>query len=301
MSNVEVFTGNSLVSPELFKSLMDLNRKMAGSSGGNRRISIRGGRFRMMVGGEQVLVNNSGELNVVIVNAAGLARTYYEGNYDPDNPVPPVCWSNDTRVPAPEVPEENRKAARCADCEMNIKGSGQGDTRACRFSQRLAVVLEGDLETVYQLQVPAASIFGEAKGNNMGLQAYVRFLTAHNTPVIAVVTKLRFDENSDAPKLYFSAVRPLDENELRIVLKQRESEDALKAITMTVAQVDNVKPVEKPKSDTTKSALKPAPKRVEVEPDDDEISEPTKVEKVKPSTGKVVSNLKDVLSAWDDD
>jgi hypothetical protein len=301
MSNVEVFTGNSLVSPELFKSLMDLNRKMAGSSGGNRRISIRGGRFRMMVGGEQVLVNNSGELNVVIVNAAGLARTYYEGNYDPDNPVPPVCWSNDTRVPAPEVPEENRKAARCADCEMNIKGSGQGDTRACRFSQRLAVVLEGDLETVYQLQVPAASIFGEAKGNNMGLQAYVRFLTAHNTPVIAVVTKLRFDENSDAPKLYFSAVRPLDENELRIVLKQRESEDALKAITMTVAQVDNVKPVEKPKSDTTKSALKPAPKRVEVEPDDDEVSEPTKVEKVKPSTGKVVSNLKDVLSAWDDD
>jgi hypothetical protein len=247
------------------------------------------------------LVNNSGELNVVIVNAAGLARTYYEGNYDPDNPVPPVCWSNDTRAPAPEVPEENRKAARCADCEMNIKGSGQGDTRACRFSQRLAVVLEGDLETVYQLQVPAASIFGEAKGNNMGLQAYVRFLTAHNTPAIAVVTKLRFDENSDAPKLYFSAVRPLDENELRIVLKQRESEDALKAITMTVAQVDNVKPVEKPKSDTTKSALKPAPKRVEVEPDDDEVSEPTKVEKVKPSTGKVVSNLKDVLSAWDDD
>jgi hypothetical protein len=295
MSTLELFKGNPLVNSDLFKSLMDLNKKMAGGTGTGRRISIRGGKFRMMVDGEQVAVNKAGELNAVIVNAAGVARTYYEGTYDPENPAPPTCWSHDTRTPAPEVPEESRKAARCADCPMNVKGSGQGESRACRFSQRLAVVLEGELDTVYQLQVPAASIFGEAKGSDMGLQAYIRFLSAHNTPAIAVVTRLRFDDNSDAPKLYFSAARPLSEDELKVALDQRESEEALKAITMTVSQTDGVKPAEKPKAEKPKTA----PKRVEVEADD--VPEPTKVEKTKPAAAQASPDLKSVLAGWDDD
>jgi hypothetical protein len=308
MSSLDIFKGNALVNSDLFKSLMDLNKKMAGGTGTGRRISIRGGKFRMMVEGEQVAVNKAGELNLVIVNAAGVARTYFEGTYDPENPAPPVCWSHDTRVPAPEVTEENRKAARCADCPMNIKGSGQGESRACRFSQRLAVALEGELDTIYQLQVPAASIFGEAKGSDMGLQAYIKFLSAHNAPAIAVMTKLRFDDNSDAPRLFFSAARPLNEDELKTVLEQRESEEALKAITLTVSQVDGVKAeksaekaAEKPKAEKSK----PATKRVEVEADEEStaVPEPKKVDKPKAAApaAQTTSNLADVLAGWDDD
>jgi hypothetical protein len=311
VSNLDIFKGNSLVNSDLFKSLLDMNKKMAGGTGAaGKRISIRGSKFRMIVDGEQVSVSKSDTMNMVILNAADIARTYYEGAFDPENPSAPTCWSLDTRAPAAEVPEENRKAARCADCPMNIKGSGQGDSRACRFSQRLAVALEGDIETVYQLQLPATSIFGEAKGNDLGLQAYIKFLSAHNTPAIAVMTEMRFDEDATAPKLYFRPVRGLDEDELRTALEARESEAATKAITFTVAQTDGVKAKEgardgAPKAKAEKPAEKPATKAKPVEVEDvvDEDEEPKKVTKAKPEPKveeKSADKLASIIDGWDD-
>lgn len=305
MSNLELFKGNALVNSDLFKSLMDLNKTLAGGSGqSGRRISLRGGKFRMMVDGEQVALNKTGTLNMVIVNAAGVARTYYAGTYDSDNPTPPKCWSHDTRTPAVEVPEDQREAPRCADCPMNVKGSGQGESRACRFSQRLAVVLDGELDTVYQLQVPAASLFGDAKGNDMGLQAYIKFLSAHNTPAIAVMTEVRFDDDSESPKLFFKPLRPLDEEELRTVLGARESDEAKKAITLTVAQTDGSK-AEKPKAEKP-AAKKPATEKPKAEKSvakaDEDVGEPevkrTKAEAAPPAP--TADKLADVLSGWDD-
>ncbi len=304
MSDLELFKGNALVNSDLFKSLLDMNKKMAGGGGAaGKRISIRGGKFRMMVDGEQVAVKKGDTLNVVIVNAADIARTYYEGAFDPENPSAPTCWSMDTRKPSDDVPEDQRQSDTCASCPMNIKGSGQGDSRACRFSQRLAVVLEGELDKVYQLQVPATSIFGEAKGNDMGLQSYIKFLSAHNTPAIAVVTELRFDEDSTAPKLYFKPLRGLEEDELKEVLEARDSDDAKKAIEFTVSQTDKVEPkAEKPKAEAKPKAEKAAPKVVEEEVEEDE--EPKKVEKAKadkPVVEEKSSNkLASILDGWDD-
>jgi hypothetical protein len=305
MSNLDLFKGNALVNSDLFKSLLDMNKKMAGGGGVGKRISIRGGKFRMMVDGEQVAVKKGDTLNVVIVNAADIARTYYEGSFDPENPSAPTCWSMDTRKPSEDVPEDQRQSDTCAACPMNIKGSGQGDSRACRFSQRLAVVLEGELGTVYQLQVPATSLFGESKGNDMALQAYVKFLSAHNTPAIAVITELRFDEDSTAPKLYFKPIRGLDEDELREVLEARESDDAKKAIEFTVSQTDKVEPkpkAEKPKAEAKPKAEKPKAKAVEEEVDEGE--EPKKVEKTKADKPVVEekgpNKLASILEGWDD-
>ena len=306
MSDLEIFKGNALVNSDLFKSLLDMNKKMAGGGGAaGKRISIRGGKFRMMIDGEQVAVKKGDTLNVVIVNAADIARTYYEGTFDPENPSAPTCWSADTRAPAADVPEDQRQSDTCASCPMNIKGSGQGDSRACRFSQRLAVVLEGEMDKVYQLQVPATSIFGEAKGNDMGLQSYIKFLSAHNTPAIAVVTEMRFDEDSTAPKLYFKPIRGLEEDELKEVLEARESDDAKKAIEFTVSQTDKVDPkpkVEKAKAEPKPKAEKPAPKAAEEAADEDE--EPKKVEKAKadkPAVEEKSSNkLASILDGWDD-
>jgi len=297
MSNLDLFKGNALVNGDLFKSLLDMNKKMAGGTGAaGKRISIRGSKFRMIVDGEQVSVSKSDTMNMVILNAADIARTYYEGAFDPENPSAPTCWSLDTRAPAPEVPEENRKAARCADCPMNVKGSGQRDSRACRFSQRLAVALEGDLETVYQLQLPATSLFGEAKGDTMGLQAYIKFLSAHDTPAIAVMTEMRFDEDATAPKLYFRPVRGLEEAELQAALEARDSEEATKAITFTVSQTDGVKPKAEPK--------KAEPKKAEVDEDAvDEDEEPKKVSKAKAEPKveeKSADKLASIIDGWDD-
>lgn len=302
MSDLDIFKGNALVNSDLFQSLLDMNKKMAGGSATGRRISIRGSKFRMLVGGEQVSVSKSDTMNIVILNAADIARTYYEGAFDPENPSAPTCWSLDTRAPAPEVPEENRKASRCADCPMNVKGSGQGDSRACRFSQRLAVALEGEMDTVYQLQLPATSIFGEAKGNVMGLQAYIKFLSAHKTPAIAVLTEMRFDEDATAPKLYFRPVRGLDEAELKAALEARDSEDATKAITFTVAQGDGAKPKEEAPKPKAKAEPKAEPKAVEAE-EQSEGDEPTKVSKAKAepkAEPKTADKLASIIDGWDD-
>jgi len=302
MSDLDIFKGNSLVSGDLFKSLMDDNKKMAGGSGASgRRISIRGSRFRMVVDGEQVSVSKNSTLNMVIVDAASIGRTYYEGAFDAENPSAPVCWSGDTRKPSDDVPEDQRKAATCGECPMNVKGSGQGESRACRFSQRLAVMLEGENDQVYQLQLPATSIFGSAEGADMGLQAYNKYLSAHNTPAIAVMTEMRFDDDATAPKLYFRPVRALDEEELKAAIALRDSDEAKKAIEFTVAQTDGAQKKPAAKKEEPKAEKKPAAKKEESE--QDEVGEPTKVtkapKKAEPET-KSADALADVLAEWDD-
>ena len=295
MAELSLFEGgNSLVSSDLFKQLQDTDDNLTGGSGGGsgpRRISLRGGRFREIVGGEQVNVKSDGFLNLIVINAAKLSRTYYAGQYDPENPSAPTCWSPDTQSPSPDVPKEQMQAARCMDCPQNIKGSGQGESRACRFSQRLAVLLEGDMDTVYQLQLPATSIFGEAKDGKMGMQAYAKYLKAHKTPSIAVVTQAYFDENSDTPKLYFKAVRPLSEEELQQAVAIKDSDDAIKAITLTVSQTDGVQAkrdgaVQEDEVDIREPA--PAPKKVAKKK---EVAAPSNEE----------ADLASIVDDWDDD
>ena len=298
MSDLELFKGNSLVNSDLFKDLLSTNDNLAGGGSSMRRISFKGSRFRELVGGEQVNVNSSGSLNVVVLDAAKVARTYYAGTYDAENPAPPACWSHDTQTPAPEVPQETRQASRCADCPQNVRGSGQGDTRACRFSQRIAVALENSYDKVYQVQLSATSVFGDAKNGNMPMQAYARYLKAHNAPIQAVVTTMHFDENSDVPKLFFKAARPLDESDLKEVLALRGHDDVTRALTMTVSQSDGVK--SEKKAEPKKAEPKKSNNVLADEDDNETVEEPKKVtkkEEVKASD----DDLGDLVDAWDDD
>jgi hypothetical protein len=301
MSEMTLFgAGNPLANSDLFKSLRDMNKTLAGGGGGGgKRISIKGNKFRLFVDGEQVSVSKEDHLNIVVVNVAPVSRTYYEGTYDPNNTAAPTCWSADTKAPSPDVPADQRKASRCTDCPMNVKGSGQGDSRACRYNQRLAITLEGKPDEVYQLQLPATSLFGDGKNGKMPMQAYAKFLDAHDTPIIAVMTKMSLDENSETPKLFFSPVRPLTEKELNEAVAVRDSEDAIKAITLTVAQTDGVK--KKDSAAGTKS-YNPAKEKIIVD-DEDEIEEPKKVEakKMAMAGAGAKPDLSAIVTEWDDE
>jgi hypothetical protein len=300
--------GNSLVSSDLFESLLEINNNLSSGSssggGGMRRISIRGGRFRQLIGGEQVAVSSDNSMNVVIVNAAPLSRTYYAGSYDPAQVVPPTCWTSDTKTPSPDVPEANRQSARCLDCPQNVKGSGQGESRACRYAQRIAVCIEGDYENVYQLQLPATSVFGDAKGGHMPMGAYAKMLSSRRAPAAAIVTQIYFDENSDTPKLFFKPLRPLEEAEMEQVQGMIKHPDTLKAIELTVSQTDGViasdaveEPAPAPKA---KAKAKPAPVPEPVE-EEEEIEEPVKAKKKsQPAPVKEEDDLDDLLDNWDD-
>lgn len=301
MSELDLFKGNSLVNSDLFKSLQSTMDNLSGGySGGTgmRRISLRGGRFRELVKGEQVNVNNSGSLNVVILDAAKVSRSFYAGTYDPENPSGPTCWSADTQRPDPAVPNAQRQASSCGDCPMNVRGSGQGETRACRYAQRIAVAIENSYDKVYQINLAAMSVFGQAKDGKMPMQAYANYLKAHNAPPQAVVTEMYFDENSDVPKLFFKAARPLEEKELQQVLELREHPDVERAITFTVSQSDGVQVV----NGATKEA--PTPKKSNNVLENKASREaPVKEPKVKKKEEVSASNegLGDLVDAWDDD
>jgi hypothetical protein len=302
MSEVTLFENNALANTDLYKSLQDINDNLLGGSGGSitrRRISLKGGRFREMVNGEEHTVSPDSNINVIIVGAAPLSRTYYSGAYDPQNPSAPTCWSSDTQTPASDVPDDQKQSARCMDCSMNIRGSGQGDSRACRFSQRLAVVLEGQFDKVYQLQLPATSIFGNSGDGKMPMQAYARFLAAHSTPAIAIVTNIRFDGDSSTPKLFFKAVRPLTEDELSTVVALKEHPDTQMALALTVAQTDKREVAPAPEA-KPKSKAKTSGGLFDSAPDSEEVEEPKKVVKKAAPAPASNNDLSEIIENWDD-
>ena len=135
MSNEMTLFGNqSGAALALLKGLEDdLTSKIAGS-GGNKRISIEGNVFREVVGGKEVRVSEDRAMQIVIINAAPVSRTFYSGTYVKGQKSKPVCWSSDTQSPDPQVPEDQRQSKFCKDCSQNIKGSASnGEGRACRY------------------------------------------------------------------------------------------------------------------------------------------------------------------------
>lgn len=288
-----IFSGNQLVSGDMFAKLQELtkNRNKGSGTGGIARISLKGGKFRKIVGGQQMEVSREPVMNIIVVGVAPLSRTYYAGAYDPENPAPPTCWSTDTskRTPAAEVPADTRQSSSCESCPKNVKGSGQGESRACRFSMRLAVMIEGDLSTVYQLNLSSLSTFGDGTGQYMPFLKYQNFLDDNGAPIFAVVTEMAFDENADVPKVFFKPVRTLEEDELNTVANL-DAAHVKKLITMTVAQADGVQAIKLPKT--------PEP----IAEEGDEIfAEPKKVTskaKAKPQPATVDYDA--IAEEWDD-
>ena len=298
MSELTLFKGGM---PSFLENaeMDETTKALIGSGGsGNKRISIKGNVFRMIANGEEVATNEDRAMNVVVVRSApGVSRTYYEGQYREGENASPVCWSADGRVPAAESPSPQDRT--CEKCAQNIKGSGQGDSKACRYSQKLAVVLDGDIEgDVFQLRLPATSVFGKGDGDKLPLQAYARYLASHNVPVTAVVTEMKFDLKSPVPKLTFRPVRGLTEAEWESCRSQAETDEAKDAVKHSF-KVDGDKPK------FAKPAISaPKPKAVEVveEEDEEDVKPPVKASKARPKVEpEAKQDISSLLSEWADD
>jgi hypothetical protein len=124
----------------------ELTKQLAGRTG-TKRIVPKNGIFRKVVGGEE-MGKVKGDLNTVIVNASPkVGRIFYVKAWSPESePTAPDCFSNDGQCPLTLV-QPTSKSDRCDSCERNIKGSGMGNSKACRYSRRIAVVLEEDFGT----------------------------------------------------------------------------------------------------------------------------------------------------------
>jgi hypothetical protein len=298
MSELTLFKSGALLPDYLRSEPDELTKRLAGGSSG-KSISTEGGVFRMIVGGDEIAKNEDRAMNIVIVNAAQhVARAYYEGTYVKGESNGPVCASGDGKTPDASIAEP--QSSSCATCPKNIAGSGQNNSRACRFNQRFAVLLENDLSgNVYRLQLPATSLFGKAVGDKMPLQAYAKFLAGHGVPMSGVVTEARFDTSESVAVLKFRAVRPLTQAELATARAQGASEDATQAIEFKLAP-----PKEAPSLPATfaKAPAKAAPAPAEVdEADEAPAKEPVKRASKKAEPVAAPKDVKDVLDAWGSD
>lgn len=319
MSNVTLF--NKANVPAFAKNREGLSSVAKALAGNNtdttKRISIKGGVFRLYSGGKEIASIEERYLDVVFVAAAPeIGRVFYAKAYDGEVTAPD-CWSADGKTPSADA--GNRQHSNCKDCPQNIAGSGLGNSRACRYQQRVAVVLANDMEgDVLQLTLPAKSIFGDADGENRPLQAYIKWLMAQQEPIdpSLVVTRLKFDTKSESPKIFFKEMRWLTEDEYETIVKQSESPEAKRAIAMTVAKQASVsapaplaiagsRPA---KVETTEDDEPPAPapkaKKAKAAPTvEDEGEEPTvRKEEKKPSAVPAKkSNLAAMVDDWEED
>lgn len=320
MSNITLFSSANVPAFARNNELSDTARALTGGGISNsvKRISIKGGVFRLVAGGKEVAAIDERHLNVIIVKAAPkVSRIFYASSYDADNIAGPDCWSNDGERPDPAAAK--KQSDTCLSCAKNQAGSGQGNSRACRYQQRLAVVLENNPSgDVMQLTLPAASVFGKEEGDKRPLQAYARYLAVQNPPVNPeqIVTEMRFDTKAESPKLYFKPVRWLTDEEYEIIKAQGESDDAKRAVVMTVAQSDGVKANTpklvmagaRPMGELTKEEDAPvyepiAEKAKKAKPVVDADDEPEiRKDAVKPSAVPAKKGkLADIVSDWDDE
>lgn len=284
MSNVTLFNQNL---PDYLKEveLDDLTKSLAGNTS-LKRISVRGGVFRMMVNGEEIAKNENRSMNVVIVNGnPHVSRQFYASAYVAGEASAPDCWSNDGMTPDASI--ESPQNSTCDGCPQNIKGSGQGDSKACRYQQRLAVVLEGDIGgDIFQLSLAPTSIFGRGDLDKMPFQQYAKYVGSQGKNINTLVTEMRFDSDSATPKLVFKPVRFLTREEWELAKDKGNTPAAKAAVIQTPAQTDGAK---------AKTAA------VSVSSVKAEIPEPVKKTAKKNAEAAPKKEFADVLNQWSTD
>ena len=329
MSNIAMFNPSNVPAFARNAELSATTLALAGgvnTGAGIKRVSIKGGVFRLLSGGKEVASIEDRHLDVIVVKAAPkVSRIFYAGSYDKDAAAAaPDCTSADGEKPDAGV--RNKQSSSCSTCPQNIAGSGNGQSRACRYQQRLAVVLANNPEgDVLQVTLPATSIFGKEEGDKRPLQAYARYMAAQTPPVNldAIVTRMKFDTKAESPKLIFAPVRWLTDDEYATAQEQAQSKDAEKAVASTPAALDGVaspaplalegkRPTTKPMGEMLdadeeqamavekakpKAKAKPAPVEAEAEEEPEVRKAPAKVESVPAKKNK----LADIVADWDDE
>jgi hypothetical protein len=124
-------------------------------------------------------------------------------------------------------------------------------------------------------------------------ESYIKFIAGNGRNINQIVTQISLDTDSDTPKLLFSPVRHISEEEWAIVEAAGASLEAKNAITMTVAQTDGIK-----------KQLLPPPAKAKVqaqEEPDEVVDEPVKRSSKKADAPVATkSNLADTINAWKD-
>ena len=243
-----------------------------------KRISLRGGVFRKIVGGKEVSTADSSVMNIIIIKMAHTpSRVYYKDSYEEGKRVSPICWSNDSNKPDVEVRKPQAKS--CHTCPNSVRGSGFGGVgTSCRISWRVAIVLASDPEgDILELVLPSNSCFGKEEKGKWPFKTYIQILANNNVSAGRIVTKMQFDPNSAKPRALFSPVEAVEDWVLEALKTQVENQAAHNAIRLSVYQIDNEE---------------------EKEPIKFEAFEASDEEKVKVKTAKEAEDVSKIMDKW---
>jgi len=188
-------------------------------TGSFTRISIKGGKFHIVKGGETTTIMAPAQpgqpalpqmiLETVIVGAnPGLSKTFFPGEYQPGDDKEPTCSAADGITPDAHIAAPQH--SNCAQCPQNQWGSkiskvSGKEVKACADAKVLALL--------------PADLSGEAMAFNVTPSAlgdwgkYVQTLSGRGIPVNAIVTNITFDATASHPKNKFSFNRMLTEAE----------------------------------------------------------------------------------------
>lgn len=174
-------------------------------------------------------------VDVVVLGVSPLSRAYYASGEPPA-----TCWSQEGIVPhdyAPTLTGVTRtqpQAKRCMDCTKSIRGTSGPKGTACKYNQRLAVVIADQWDEVYQLYLSPASIFGGKDSRDMPWQKYTKYLTGNNSLPTDVVTHVYRDPHSVGTKLFFRPARPLLEEDLKALASVDNRTAVIRALEFSV-------------------------------------------------------------------
>lgn len=273
---------------------------VAGSGQNTKRISIKGGVFRKMVGGKEIGSIEDRHMNIVFVKMAHRpSRQYYAGAYVEGAKVSPVCWSTDSKTPDSDV--KNPLASNCDQCPKAIKGSGnQGQGTACRMSWRTAVVLPNDPGgDVMQLVLPAASVFGEEENGRWPFRPYIQMLANHSIAASRVITKMQFDTKAPSPRVLFSPAGVVNLEDVATLKAQGETLAAENAVRLNVYQREEKPNVEGADSGEAVEAPAGAPPDVVAAVQQEPDPEPTvRTQSTKVAPPAAEKDVSDVIKKW---
>ena len=137
------------------------------------RVSIRGGQFALvdaagMRYGAPVLLQNTPQgqklvmLAIIVGSNPKKSRVFYADKYDPDNPGPPDCYSDNGLAPSSN--SSTPQARTCAECQWSKWGSDTSvlsgkKTKACNEKKKIAIIVVNDTTGLsYELQIPPATL-----------------------------------------------------------------------------------------------------------------------------------------------
>jgi hypothetical protein len=196
-------------------------------------LGIKGGKWHYRFRGEEtILMDGQGRfptpaVHVVILKAQKeLSRTYYATGYVEGANAPPDCWSSDGVAPDSSVAQPVNPV--CATCPNDAWGSGATPAapkaKACQQRRRTVVVpYSPDLTNEagggpILLSVPPGSLTNQV--------AYGNMLRDHRVHYAGVVTELSFSQDPSIafPKIEFTYVKSLSDDEAKVILEMREHE-----------------------------------------------------------------------------